>query len=365
MEYNIKFNRVILFDGSYCLHRALSVPNYWDMINSKGVKTGGILGVIKTILKELKTYNYYPIVVFDGGLSSRRLNIFPNYKRNLEKQQLLESVQEKTEQQLIDEQFMQEYRNQREYLIDLLPKLGIPTIRVKDWEGDDILYILSKMCLDSIVVSDDKDLIQLIHEPEIGDNRICNIRRALNDEFWTMDTLKEMNLNIKDYIGCKAIIGDASDNMASACYQVGDKTAMGLLTLYRNILEDDINWPEDENTLKKICEDYNIPKRKAYLNFNEEQFLKNLLLTDLSLVDNDVNEGIIKYIQDIIIQCDLVQNYEKASEILKNLEINTINANEIKNTMLWHKNFLSLQNIDKTKDIAKINKPKSTSDLLF
>ena len=67
------FNRILIFDGSYALHRALSVPNNWDMVNSKGKRTGGIFGVLRTIQKELKNYNYFPIVVFDGGLSSREI----------------------------------------------------------------------------------------------------------------------------------------------------------------------------------------------------------------------------------------------------------------------------------------------------
>ena len=36
------------------------------------------------------------------------------------------------------------------------------SIRLNDWEGDDIIFVLSELAKDSIVVSDDKDLIQLI-----------------------------------------------------------------------------------------------------------------------------------------------------------------------------------------------------------
>ena len=364
MNYNINYNRVILFDGSYCLHRALSVPNYWDMKNSKGVKTGGVLGVIKTIIKELKTYNYFPIVVFDGGLSTRRLNIFPNYKRNLEKQQLLECLQEdKTEQQLLDEEFMYEYRNQRGFLLNLLPNLGIPTIRIKDWEGDDLLYVISKMSSDCIVVSDDKDLIQLIHEPTMDDSRICNIRRALNDQFWTMDTLKEMNLDIKDYIGCKAIVGDSSDNLQSACFQVGDKTALGLLNIYKKVVEDNIEFPKTEEDLKKLCEQCNVPKRKAYLNFNEQQFLQNLLMTDLQLVDDDITSDVINMIEEIITSVYNTNiNIEQVNTILNELEINSLSISEINNIIKNHRDFLPLQNMEKIKDVEKI---KTETGFLF
>ena len=43
------FNRVLIFDGSYALHRSLSQPNNWELTNSKGIKTGGIYGVLRTV----------------------------------------------------------------------------------------------------------------------------------------------------------------------------------------------------------------------------------------------------------------------------------------------------------------------------
>ena len=114
------YNKLLIFDGSYMLHRNLSQPNQWEMKNTKGKRTGGIYGSLRTILKELSQYNLYPIVVFDGGLSKRRLNIYPNYKRNLEKQALLECKDnEKTEEQLLEEEFRREYSTQRSDLMNL------------------------------------------------------------------------------------------------------------------------------------------------------------------------------------------------------------------------------------------------------
>ena len=46
---DIKYNRVLIIDGSYMLHRTLSQPNNWDLINSKGKRTGGIFGVLRSL----------------------------------------------------------------------------------------------------------------------------------------------------------------------------------------------------------------------------------------------------------------------------------------------------------------------------
>lgn len=327
---NQLFNRILIFDGSYALHRSLSVPNNWDMINSKGKRTGGIFGTLRTIQKELKDYNFFPVVVFDGGLSKRRLDIYPNYKRNLERQALLECKEEdKTEEQLLDEEFRREYSTQRNDLIQLLPLFGIPCIRLDQWEGDDLIYIISKMTKNSIVVSDDKDLIQLIRALPNAELRTCRIRRPLRDEFLDMQSLKDKGLNIEEYIGCKSIVGDPSDNIPSACFQVGEKTAPGLFELYKKVTETNSIFPENEDQLTKACKQFNIQKRKAYLNFNETQFLNNLLLTDLSLVDNEINDDLLNNLYNSILEQSCYNNIVDIANLLNDLEIRTFDYNAL------------------------------------
>ena len=85
------YKKVLIFDGSNCLHRAITEPHLWNM-SYNGIKTGGIYGVLQIIMKEFKLYNYYPIVIFDGNLSKRRLQIYPNYKHNLDKSMRKENV---------------------------------------------------------------------------------------------------------------------------------------------------------------------------------------------------------------------------------------------------------------------------------
>ena len=46
---NIVFNKTLLVDGSYVLHRMLAQPNQWELQTTLGKKTGGIFGCIKSI----------------------------------------------------------------------------------------------------------------------------------------------------------------------------------------------------------------------------------------------------------------------------------------------------------------------------
>lgn len=353
----ISFNRVMIYDGSYLLHRNLSQPNQWEMINSKGKRTGGIYGVLRSIIKESKDYNFYPVVIFDGGLSKRRLDIYPNYKKNIERQALLECKDEDlTEEQLFDLEFRREYSTQRNDLMQLLPLFGIPVIRINDWEGDDLIYILSKMTRNSIVVSDDKDLLQLVYE-DFNEMRKCKIWRPMKEEMWDIKTLQEKEMDIKKYIGCKCIVGDPSDNIPSACFQVGEKTAPGLYELY--IKTTNIGFPKDEEELNKKCKDLNIPKRKAYLNFNEDQFLTNILLTDLRLIDDDITEDVINNIKTTIYtECMPFEQNNKQSiySILDDLEIKTLDVESLYNRMFNLIDHLKIEDLEKSLPIAEENK---------
>lgn len=354
----INFNRVMIYDGSYLLHRNLSQPNQWEMINSKGKRTGGIYGVLRSIIKESKDYNFYPVVIFDGGLSKRRLNIYPNYKKNIERQALLECKEEDlTEEQLFDLEFKREYSTQRNDLMQLLPLFGIPVIRINDWEGDDLIYILSKMSKNSIVVSDDKDILQLVYE---DDNRRCKIWRPMKEELWDINTLQEKDMDIQKYIGCKCIVGDPSDNIPSACFQVGEKTAPGLYELYTKSIN--IGFPKNEEDLTKKCKDLNVPKRKAYLNFNEDQFLTNVLLTDLRLIDEDVTEDVINNIKTTIYtECKPFEqnNRPEIYSILDDLEIKTLDVETLYSRIDSLIDHLKIEDLEKSLPIREDNKSVS------
>ena len=77
------YQRLLIFDGSHCLHRAICEPHLWEMKNYNGQRTGGIYGTLQTILKESGTFNYFPVVVFVTILANVSIyiillpNIFP------------------------------------------------------------------------------------------------------------------------------------------------------------------------------------------------------------------------------------------------------------------------------------------------
>lgn len=359
VTYPILFNRTILIDGSYFLHRMLAQPNQWEMQTTTGKKTGGIYGCIRSIFKEIQKYNYFPIVTFDGGLAPRRLAVYPNYKRNEEKQLLNEnkSYEEKTEQQILDEAFMREYRTQRKDIIELLHSLGIPCIRIEGWEGDDLLYILSRLSKESIIVTDDRDLIQAVYD---GEDRKCKIWRTMHEEMWDVQTLREKGLDSWQYINEKAIVGDTSDNIPSACYGVGEKTAGGLLKLQECCIKSNTQFPRTEEDLTSLCKTFDIPKRKAYINFDETQFNINMELMNLLLVDRDIDDIFINSLYDEVIrEYNSVDEYF-ADNKLRELEMYSINPKNIILRVSKLKNYLKIED-----ENLVTNKSEEASSHLF
>lgn len=316
---------LLIIDGSYFLHRNLKQTNLWEMRNSSLERTGGIYGFLNTLQKEIKiNENYFPIVCWDDGQSDRRLALYDNYKKHREH---LEDPDRKpfnlmTEDEL-DEDYVYNYKLQRKKLIEILNSFGIPSLLFKHTEGDDLMYWLSKHCKKSRVLTDDRDLLQLMSEN-------CKVRQPMKNVSVNLDEfLKENNFSsIEDFVRVKALLGDGSDNIPSACFRVGEKTAMECLKVYYHLKENNmINILNNADELKVYCKNHDLPFKTAFANFDEQQYLTNLELVDLKRIKDDEidEEGIYEKIRNVYKN----KNVKIPLELLSRYEIKTINTNVI------------------------------------
>lgn len=290
-NYKKKYNKLLLIDTSNIIHRCLTVPNLFALNNGINV-TGGIFGALKVFLSELKlNTQYFPVALFDGGLAPRRLKVYEDYKGNASRDPLpvLSEEEAKTD-------FLTQYRYTRTVLLDLLPKFGIPSIRIREWEADDLIYICSKLCNECRILSEDRDYVQLV-------SPTCSVRRPKSNELITASNFTEI-MGYKDpeeFLKAKIILGDTSDQIPSCAKGVGPSTVLNLIKL---IDETQGNYTREEKELKKLCEDKDIKYRKAFINFDRNAYIRNLQLIDLRLVDMDVQDYII---DSLIAQIDSVQ----------------------------------------------------------
>jgi len=136
----------IIIDGNNLMYRALKVFH----LSYKGKSTSMIYGVpniIRGLITSLNASRVY--VVFDGGRSIKRKEIFPTYK----------------DRDKGDDFDFEDFKRQKEEIIKALVLLGIPVIVKKGWEADDIIWLLTrrlKRKSNVIIVSTDKDFNQLI-----------------------------------------------------------------------------------------------------------------------------------------------------------------------------------------------------------
>lgn len=316
----------MIFDGSYAIHRALHIPEMFNLRNPiTGERTGGVYGTLKIIFSELKKNNtYFPIVVFDNGLSTRRLAADPSYKhadiRNNDTSLL-------TPEEL-DNDYVTQYRRQRNKLCEILPYFGIPVLKYKGWEGDDLQKIVSDLAEDALIITDDRDMLQLLNEN-------CRVRRAMANELWTESEFVASHEfdNISDFIICKAINGDGSDNIPGSCKGVGEASINGLIKIIKSMRNDDgtfdfTNYPKDVDTLRACCNSLDIPYKKAYLNFNINRFLTNMELVDLNKVSSDCTPELIESIKATIENDSKCADYFKAISALGSMAIKEFPADE-------------------------------------
>lgn len=369
------FDRVAIIDGSYMLHRSLKQPDLWDLKLDDGTRTGGVYGFLRIFQAEIKALDYVPVVVFDAGLSQERLEIHPNYKRNFEKivedvtnkvaydnlsleecldnykykianQQIfsdaVEAIKARVNQKMADnippeekvdpkDEYGKVYHDSREMLRKILGSLGVPTIYIKGWEGDDIMALLTRMSKESIVLTDDRDLIQLI-SPTV------KIRRPMAKQTLEYNDyiLGNGMLSSRELVYHKAIVGDGSDNIPSVTnglerkYSLGSKRAEAVARLIYECNEDSsVYLPKLEET-----------KKNYYLGFvqRHEDFLRNMKLVDLDRVENnpEVLLEIERSVMDTVGKCNMFN----AMAILGAYKITSVDVNPIIQKMTMMSGFL-------------------------
>lgn len=184
----------LLIDANNLLCRAHYAMRLTD---SKGRTTSGIFGVLKmvaTLAREFKPK--IVVIAWDKGQCSRRLKIYPDYKVQRDKKR------EKSQ--------VEQLRRQRKILKRIFKLLPVRQIAVNEVEADDIIgYLCEKLKGNKLIVSNDKDFLQLIHE-DVNIFRVNkNGQSILNKKI----AEKELGFPLKYYLLWKSMVGDTSDNI--------------------------------------------------------------------------------------------------------------------------------------------------------
>ena len=210
--------KVILVDGNNLLFRSYYATAYSGnlMKNSKGFPTNALFGFTSMLNKIIKDEKpEYMIVAFDKGKTFRH-----------EKYSEYKAGRIKTPEDLI-----MQFKPSRE----LTNALGIKCFEIDNYEADDIIGTYAKMVdenpeFDGLIVSSDKDLLQLI-SPNVKVKLLKSHDYIMMDE---EEFRNEYGLDPIKMTDIKGLQGDSSDNIPGV-KGIGEKTALKLLQEYGSI----------------------------------------------------------------------------------------------------------------------------------
>jgi DNA polymerase I len=196
-----------LIDGSSYFYRAFYAVG--RLTNARGMATHAIYGFARMIFKVLREKQPdYVCVVFDAPGPTFRHEIYPDYK----------ATRQKMPEDLVV---------QIPYIKDLVRYHGVTQIEMEGYEADDLIASLAewgrKQGLEVVIASADKDLHQLIEDPEIRQwdpqkDRVITAR----------EVMQRFGIPPTRIIDLLALMGDSSDHIPGVP-GVGEKTAQKLL----------------------------------------------------------------------------------------------------------------------------------------
>ncbi|HSD68767.1 MAG TPA: 5'-3' exonuclease H3TH domain-containing protein, partial [Woeseiaceae bacterium] len=201
--------RLVLVDGSSYLYRAFhALP---PLSTSKGEPTGAVHGVLNMLNKLVREHaGDHIAIVFDAPGRTFRDEMFEEYKANRPP-------------------MPDDLRAQIQPVLDAVPAMGLPLLRIDGVEADDVIGTLSRRAVEQgfevLISTGDKDMAQLVDDHVTIVNTMTGSvldRNGVKEKF---DVFPEQ---IVDYL---ALVGDSSDNIPGVP-RVGAKTAAKWLNEY-------------------------------------------------------------------------------------------------------------------------------------
>ena len=205
-------DEVYLVDGSAYIYRAYHAVA--PLTNSEGMPTHAVFGfmnILRRLLKDKKPQ--YLAVAFDMRGPVFRHDMYPDYKANRPP-------------------MPEDLAVQIPYIKELVRAMNIPCFETQGIEADDIIasaaQLLSSQGKKVVVVSGDKDLLQLVNEHVVMwdpmKNKVMDIA-AVEEKY---------HVKPEQLLDCYSLMGDSSDNVPGVP-GVGPKTVEKLINQYGSL----------------------------------------------------------------------------------------------------------------------------------
>ena len=328
-----KENRLILIDGSAYIFRAYyALP---PMSRRDGTPVNAVFGFTNMLVKLIEDYREEKlIVIFDAARKNFRNKIYKNYKAN----------RGETPEDLIP---------QFDLIKNCVKAFNIPQLEIEGFEADDIIASYSckatNLNIPSLIVSSDKDLMQLVND------KVQMLDPMKNKKIGVNEVIDKFGVEPDKVIQIQALTGDKVDNIPGAL-GIGPKTALELIKEYgdieglikhvdkikqekrKNIIKDSIedirislqlvrldkemDLPIDINDIKPFIEIQN--NKNSINNFLQEQGFRAIQqrLENNSFINNNDQDKIIEVTKSIKIKSDFITIQEtlKLNKIIEDIK---------------------------------------------
>jgi DNA polymerase-1 len=176
-------------------------------LNKDGISVGGVVGFLnnfKYILEEI--YPKKVIIVFESGGSPRRRSLFKEYKSNRKPIKLNRTYDENA----TSDGEIENRMYQINLLMEMLRKIPVTQMYVKDCEADDVIGYLTKYKFvedKCVVLSSDKDFYQLLDEK-------TTIYSPTSKKFIkSEDVFERFGIYPVNFCLARTLMGDPADNI--------------------------------------------------------------------------------------------------------------------------------------------------------
>ncbi|MCW5971097.1 MAG: DNA polymerase I [Blastocatellales bacterium] len=201
--------KLFLVDGMSNIYRAYYAIR--GLSNSKGMATNAVFGFAMMLRKLISAHNPdYLGVVLDSKEKTFRHEAYEKYKSNRP-------------------DMPEDLVAQLPYIERVCEALRVPVLRLPRYEADDILGTLARQAssegVQTVIVSSDKDLCQLVRDPDVI---ILKIDRA--GEIWIDEAGVRARLGVRadQVVDLLGLMGDPTD-MIPGAPGIGEKGAVQLL----------------------------------------------------------------------------------------------------------------------------------------
>ncbi len=209
--------KIAVIDGNSLMHRAYhAVPP--TMNAPDGTPTNAVFGFVAMLLKFIDIAGPDALVcAFDAGRPAFRMEALEQYK---------------AQRPPMDE----DLKVQFPIIEELLSAMNVPVVRVKGWEGDDVLGTIAardeELGFETLLVTGDKDAYQLATDK----TRIVTTKKGITDVaiYGPAEVEERYGVRPDQFIDFLGLKGDSSDNIPGVP-GIGDKGAAKLLQAYGSL----------------------------------------------------------------------------------------------------------------------------------